>query len=266
MRIRKVWLAWAAAGVLSVSTAQAQNINGLINRPRVFNDHPTSTLTMLNSNSVNPGTASINDVFAAGGAGANRHDVSLSSDAGATAHTFNIGDKFFFKAEVNLTALTNSPRKEAGLRLDSSPASGVGDAQFFINTDAGEIVGLGGGGPFHSFGNNAGGNGYTPGTKILMGIKYIGKMGATPATLEYFIDRGLGAGVESSGPQPYTNLEFGAVDFRASFYAQGGPSTAGDFVNGVFSNIMYGVIPEPTTVALGLMGSLGLLGLVRRRR
>ncbi len=34
----------------------------------------------------------------------------------------------------------------------------------------GEIVAFGGGAPFYIFGNNGGGNGYTPGTTILMGI------------------------------------------------------------------------------------------------
>jgi len=50
--------------------------------------------------------------------------------------------------------------------------SPIGDMLFIVNSDAGEIVAFGG--PFYLFGNNGGGNGYTPGTPILMGIEYLG--------------------------------------------------------------------------------------------
>ena len=75
----------------------------------------------------------------------------LSSDAGASANVFSIDDTFTFKAEVTMRVGANSPRKEAGLRLNSPV---TGDVLFLLNSDAGEIVAFGGGAPFALFGNN----------------------------------------------------------------------------------------------------------------
>jgi len=250
---------------MCVSTAHAQ-INGLVNVPRVFNDIPGSTLVMANSNSVNPGTASISDTFVGSATGVNRHDVLLSSDNGATPHVFDIGDKFTFKTELNLTALSNTPRKEAGIRINSPV---TGDVLLIVNSDAGEIVAFGGGAPFFSFGNNGGGNGYTPGSNILLGFNYMGNMGMGPGTIEYFIDRtpGIPGGEDSSGALAFSNLEEGAIDFNVAMYAQGGPgqNTADNF-NAVFNNIMFTRVPEPASFALVTIGMLGMLGLTRRSR
>ena len=263
MRIRKVRLTALAVGLLSVSAAHAQ-INGLVNAPRVFNDHPTSTLTMVNSNSVNPGSASIDDVFTEGNAGANRHDVLLSSNNGVSAHSFNIADKFTVKAEVKLTDLTNAPRKEAGLRINSPV---TGDVLFIINSDAGEIVAFGGGAPFKLFGKNADGNGYTPGNTILMGFTYQGNMGMGPGTINYFIDRDVlnPGGEDSTGPLAFDNLEKGAVNFNVAMYAQGQSSGAGDFVNATFNNIMFMIVPEPATLMMSMIGIVGSAFVLRRR-
>src|SRR5438552_4008814 len=75
--------------ILPCTSAWAQ-FNGLKVNPRVFNDYPNSTLTISTSNSV-PGTATIDDrnMVNATGNGANRHDILLSADNGATAYTFN---------------------------------------------------------------------------------------------------------------------------------------------------------------------------------
>lgn len=113
-----------------------------------------------------------------------------SSDGGLTAHTFNIDDSFTFTTTLTLSDGFNSPRKEAGIRI-SSPITG--DMLFLVNSDAGEIVTFGG--PFHLFGNNGGGNGYTPGTPILLGITETGGgdgSGGIPDTIEFFINYGAG--------------------------------------------------------------------------
>jgi hypothetical protein len=135
---------------------------------------------------------------------------------------------------------------------------------FIVNSDAGEIVTFGG--PFHLFGNNGGGNGYTPGSTILLGVKEIGGgdgIGGVPTTIEFFIDRG--AGIETTGPLPWTDLEGGPLSFTVGVYAQGGANADGDFVNALFTDTTFTTIPEPGTFALVGMGLLGLLAIRRKR-
>jgi hypothetical protein len=242
------------------------NINGLVFDDRIFNNIPGSTLAFTNGNSVNQGvlsTASITETFVGPATGANRHDFILSADGGATPASFNIDDSFTFKTLVNLAPANNTPRKEAGIRLNSS----IGDALFIVNSDAGEIVAFGG--PFFRF--DSPGNTYAPGTTILMGFTLMGGGGGTggaPTTIQYFVDRdGPGAvfGVQSSPILPFTNLEGGFPTYTVSMYGQGGPgNNTADVNNVVFSDIMYTAIPEPSTVALGLAGLMGLIA-VRRR-
>jgi hypothetical protein len=247
-------LAFAA---LLVATPQTWgSINGLFENPRVFNDFPSSNLSIVTSNSVNPGSASITESNFGMGSGANRHDILLSSDAGASAHTFSIDDGFTLQAEVMLDAGSVSPRKEAGLRVNSTT---TGDALFIVNSDAGEIVAFGGGAPFFIFGS--GGTGYTTGDTILMGIRYTpsgGGANGVPGTMEYFIDRG--SGIETSGPLDWANLEGGPVDFNLGMYGQFSPFDDTDFGVATFNNIAY--VPEPASLLLILGGFAAL----RRRR
>jgi hypothetical protein len=256
-------LSLAAALCLTATAAQAQ-FNGIKVNPRVFNDYPNSTLTITNSNSI-PGSLTIDDrnMTNATGTGANRHDGLLSADHGSTAFTFNPNQEWMIQANLTLTDLNNSPRKEAGIRINDPV---TGDTLLIVNSDAGEIVAFGGGAPFHLFGNNAGGNGYTPGNNILLGMHYRPgtptTTGATPATMEYFINRG--SGVETTGPLAYSNLEGGPLSYNVGVYAQGGSNNnANDFFHAVFTNITASIVPEPSCLALLSLGGLTML---RRRR
>lgn len=269
MNRRNVWLAISFVGLIPLGIAQAQNINGLVNNPYVFFGRPDSTLGMTNSNSINPGSATISDSFTPGASSANRHDVLLSSDNGATAHTFGIDDSFTFTTLINLSDLNNSPRKEAGIRINSST---TGDALFIINSDAGEIVAFGGGAPFFLFGNNGGGNGYTPGTTILLGITEQGGgdgVGGNPNTITYFIDRDPfnPGGEASSGPLAWSNLELGPVSYNVGVYAQGAPplNTADSFTVQYTNMTFTAIVPEPATCGLSFLGAAAL-AFVRRRR
>jgi hypothetical protein len=247
---------------LSFAAANTQaQVNGYAINSRVFNDNAGSTLTFTPpAIPSNPATFRIHDAYTGAFGGANRNDVLASTDGGATAHTFGIDDSFTFETHLTLTDGFNSPRKEAGIRFNSS----IGDMLFIVNSDAGEIVTFGG--PFHLFGNNASSNGYTPGTSILLGVREIGGgdgIGGIPDTIEFYMDRG--AGIVTTGPLPWTNLEGGLPSFTVGVYAQGGANASGDFTDALFSNTTFTMVPEPGTFSLAAMGLLGLLAMRRKR-
>lgn len=247
----------------AASGAYAQTINGYYQNTRVFNNDPLSTLTITPAAPINanPATININDQYSGAFSGANRDDVLASADGGATAYTFGIDDSFIFTTTLTLTDGFNSPRKEAGIRFNSPI---TGDMLFLVNSDAGEIVTFGG--PFHLFGNNAGANGYTPGTSILLGVKEIGGgdgIGGIPDTIEFFIN--YGSGIVTTGPLPWTDLEGGPLSYTVGVYAQGDANANGDFVNALFSDTTFITIPEPGTFALVGMGLFGLLAIRRKR-
>jgi hypothetical protein len=267
MNRQMIWPAIAIIASLSTNAAYAQ-INGIKTHTRVFNDFTTTTLVTTNGNSVNQGpvlsSASTNETVwtddGIGGTFANRHLFTLSSDNGATDHFFNINDSYTVSSLINLADGSNSPRKEVGFLIQPAFA----DAQFIVNSDAGEIVAFGG--PFYLFGQNSSSNGYTPGTTILMGYTMIAAgdgNGPLQNTIEYFIDRqpGVPGGESSSGPLPYGNSEGGPpTNYTVSLYSQATPNLAnsGEFVTVQFTDIRFASIPEPATCITLVLGMIGL--------
>jgi hypothetical protein len=245
--------------------AQGNSVNGYTINARVFNDNPGSTLTITPASPINanPATITIRDEWTTAAGFANRHDLLASADGGVTAYIHSIDHSFTFTTMLTLTDGFNSPRKEAGIRINSPI---TGDALFIVNSDAGEIVTFGGGAPFHSFGSNGGGNGYTPGNSILLGITHIAGgdgAGGIANTIEFFINRG--AGIETTGPRPWENAEAGPVTFQVGVYLQGQTSVDGDFANALFSDTTYTVVPEPGTFALVGLGLIGLWAFRRKK-
>jgi len=261
------------AGLFAIAllpaSAMAQ-VNGWVSHPRVFNDFSTSTLSISNPNT-NPGTIVIDDRNLTddgqGGSFANRHDVCASTNGGVSDAAFSINQGLTITANVKLADGSNAPRKEAGLRINSQV---TGDVLFLVNSDAGEIVAFGGGAPFFIFGANGTGNGYTPGTNITLGMTYRAGVptttGATPGTIEYFIDRlpGVAGGEATSGQLPFSNLEGGPVNYDACVYGQISPAGANDFITATFAGTTVTLVPEPAS--MGLLSLAGVSLLARRRK
>ncbi|TWT87668.1 hypothetical protein Mal64_32100 [Pseudobythopirellula maris] len=256
---------WLAAGV---ALADTPVIDGVVANERVFNDFPDSSLSTTNGNSVNggPGVSQVifdESSFGTGGF-ANRHDALLSDDGGATGALFRIDDSYTFKTDLTLDVGSTSPRKEAGLRINSPV---TGDALFIVNSDAGEIVAFGG--PFFSF-NSEFGVSYTPGDTITMGFTLIGGgdgNGGVADTIQYFIDHPT-AGYLASPALPWSNLELGPVNYRLGMYTQTQPdgSNANEFVSTTFDNIMFTAVPEPSGLALLGLGAWVAAGRCLRPR
>ncbi len=205
-------------------------INSDIVHPRVFNDYPGATLTTVNNY---PSLVSFSEANVVGLTGfANRDDWRFSIDGGLTDYPFQNNEYWSISALVTLTGNPTSPRKEAGLRLDSSIG---GDGLFILDTDAHEIVAFGGPLPFYSFGNT-----FNSGDTVLMGMQYLNVNGVNGIIYS--------ANGVNSPFLPMSNLEQGVIN--------------GSTLGGYFQ--IVGVVPEPSVFALLGVGVLSLL-LWRRR-
>jgi PEP-CTERM motif len=252
-----------AAAWPGLSYAGVELTNGIKVNERVFNDFPGSTLSTVNNY---PTVVQFDESNFGAGGFANRHDALASTDGGASAAVFDIDDGFIISAQVTLNVGSAAPRKEAGIRVNTTV---TGDALFLVNSDAGEIVAFGGGAPFFIFGNNGGGNGYTPGDTIFMQMVYEpsgGGANGVPGTVIYNIDRG--AGLETSGPLSWSNLEGGPVNYSLGLYGMFQPqqlvgANSADFGRATFENIS--IVPEPASVAFLGLGMVSV-GFRRRNR
>ncbi|HSV14473.1 MAG TPA: PEP-CTERM sorting domain-containing protein [Tepidisphaeraceae bacterium] len=262
-----------------------QPTNGLTVIPRFFNDFPNSTQTYsinggptITNPPANVGipvagavnSVTVNDtnmVNSPASGFVNRDDLMLSTDAGATPFVGSINTPFFQTATINLTDLTDTQRKEAGIRVK---APVTGDAVFEINT-TGEIVAFGGGAPFFNFRPNIEAA-YIPGQTITLSEQYTPGVGGTtngnPGTMQYWAQLS-GGPLLTSGPLAWSNLEGGPGpnSFNIGAFVQapdGSGASPSDFVNAAFTNIS-GAVPEPASLGTIGFGALMLLGRRRQR-
>lgn len=180
-RILMLTLALALTAVLAGPASATEEPANAAVFERVFNDCPTSILTVVNSY---PTEISIEDQknFCGGGF-ANRHAWRFSDD-GATAYEFMNANGFSFSATM---VISGGGEAEAGLQI-SPWWSPLVDGSFNVRSTDGEIACFGGRLPFYSFTGNHGLN-YAKGMPITLEIIYLpnGLEELDPATIEYVV-------------------------------------------------------------------------------
>jgi hypothetical protein len=196
----------------------------------------TSDLAVTNNY---PTSAIIDDDYTATSGGihfTNRHDLIFSSDGGATPRQIDSTDSFDLSFDIKLEAGAISPRKEAGIFLDTG-----GGSQFIVNTDSHEIVVFGGFQPFYSFNTNFGIS-YNAGDTINMREVYYGKTASTPGKFQYIVKKD---GTTYSSPVIDSPAgEMGILDNSTLMvYLQGKAASAADFARATFTNFQFGTGP-----------------------
>ena len=257
MRFLQRYTCYAALIGLAATSGlygQVSSINSAVVQPRVFNDVPGATLTVVTNY---PSSISFNEQGVSTATGfANRDVWQFSSTSGVSAYQFQNNDYFSVLMTLTLTASPLLPRKEAGFLFTTASH---GDIQFIVNPDGHEVVQFGGIG-FYSF-NNSNGILYNSGDTITLGMTYFldgnGKNalvfsanGTNSPVQEFATGDGIGNGSTLGGYFQIAN-------------ASANPANSG---SALFQNIsISGVVPEPSTFALLSLGIVPL-GLLLRRR
>jgi len=260
----------AAASVFADDISAA---NGLQVHARVFNDFPTSTLTIDGVDRPLPevfarpglGTYHVNEQFPLGvmGSFANKHEAYLSTDGGATALSLYTFQSWQMDFDIKLTAPAGAPRKEAGLFIaNPRPSLGYTDEGLVMVASDGEVAVFGAVMPF----SGLGGGTYTLGETAHVTFRYFAPGEVDPLLGAYqLIFSDPVAGVKDTGVKLWGAAEpDGTVGFnngtKIAFHAQNqrNPLIA-DEADHVYSNIV--IVPAP-----GAMALIGLGGLVAGRR
>ncbi len=255
----------AVAGLAVVSAnAAAPAVDSAIIKTRIFNDHPDSIVTTVNSY---PASILIKDEKLDGAGWANRHNFRLSDNGGVSAAVFMNDHEFSLFADVTITG---SAPAEGGLELAPWWSKDVGGV-FMVHAGTGEIASFGGRLPFYSFTADQGLT-YTKGETVRQGIIYTPNSltELDPATIEYvLIQDGI---TYTSGPlgfdmgNPAEDPPYGLWgilnDARLGGYVQiQGQHENPDMWGQIeFGNIVF--VPEPAALALLALGGLAVL---RRR-
>jgi len=258
MRFLQRYTCYAALIGLAATSGlygQVSSINSAVVQPRVFNDVPGATLTVVTNY---PSSISFNEQGVSAASGfANRDVWQFSSTSGVSAYQFQNNDYFSVLMTLTLTASPLLPRKEAGFLFTTASH---GDIQFIVNTDGHEVVQFGGIG-FYSF-NNSNGILYNSGDTIRLGMTYF--LDGNGKNALVFSANGVSSPVEeftTPGDGIGNNSTLGGY-----FQIVNDSANAANAGSALFQNIsISGVVPEPSTFALFSLGIVPL-GLLLRRR
>lgn len=183
-RIRNMVFAAAALAAMVPATVLAlgPNPNSLVVQERVFDDCPTSILSVTDHY---PSSLNITDSNLSCGGFANLHIWRLSED-NATPALFPNNTAFRFKFRL---WTTGTAQGEAGMAI--APWWSITDGRFNCRTTDGEIAVFGGRLPFYNFTANHGIN-YVKGTVIDLEVTYYanGLSAGDPGSIEYVVNYG----------------------------------------------------------------------------
>ncbi|HYF15031.1 MAG TPA: hypothetical protein VD971_08185 [Phycisphaerales bacterium] len=264
-----------AAGVAS-AVGDISTVNGYRVEARIFNDQPTTNLTINGTSYPAPGAGMIagaagpivfDEQFTAltPGGNTNKHVAWLSTDGGASRFGMNPGQSWDLQFNVRIDAPAGSPRKEAGIeihnpRLANNPPF-TDEGQVLIASD-GEVAVFGAAMPFTGLGFI-----YTLGTTAHVRMQFFAAGVHHPSLGAYQLDfTDAVNGLHSSGIKIWGNEADGTIGFNTDtaigFKAQ---NSRNPFINDTsvitYNNIS--VVPAPTAAAL--FGVAGLAAFRRRR-
>jgi hypothetical protein len=252
-------LAIAADGIDCLAPVNTPSANSAVIMPRVWNDCPASTLTLLNNY---PAMVSMNDTDVECVGWTNLHVWALSED-GITPAIFENCSHYSLGCAFN-GSFSGAGVGEGGLRL-SPWWSLQADGRFMVRIGGnGEIACFGGRLPFYSF-TSGWGVTYTPGTDIWLEIVYSphALTVADPATIQYKVL--YNNNLYYSGEMPFDqgNPAEGHGEYGALFPAQVGgflqePNGSGGALfnfTGEWKNIHYHG-PEATPTSSKSWGQL----------
>lgn len=241
----------AVTALAGSAAAQFGGINSLHVEERIFNDFPSSQLSITGN--YQDGIRFREDFpqFTPGNF-ANKHWGTFATDG--TDYLFQDESSFQICFDITMNAVDGRPRKEGGLFLRNPHRDGwTAEGALLVASD-GEVAVFGAGLPFFTFGNNA----YTLGTTARVIFNYYGTEVGTPAIEVIF--NGVSSGVLKFGDLGNFNGFNDGTRISLNAQNQRNP-LIDDFSDIYYQNIK--VIPAPGAIALaGLIAASGL----RRRR
>ena len=267
-------VALAFAVVASASPA----IDDVVLKTRIWNDDPTSVLTMGETYTRTPpagpesgGVWFDEQGLDGGGVGgwANRHNWRFSDDGGVTPAVFNNSDAFEMAADVTINGPANA---EAALEVAPWWSLDVGGGLTVITWN-GEIAAFGGRMPYYNFTANHGIT-YTKGQTVGLAMAYV-PPGVVSVAGQIKYDVSLGGSDYTSGwlafdeGNPAEDPPHGLwgilspAEVGGYYLPQVNTADPNNWSHVDFDNIHYAPVPEPGMVALV---ALMTVAVVRKRR